>query len=299
MSESFVLRLKILFKRAKMSLPEEVSAKDVDDHSDVPVSVRAPVTVTASEYMSSFPITTMAGTMSRGAEGYVTVSELAHGVTTSRITSSALTMPSGLGLAYGYTNIINTGPRDSLYLPDPIFPPMRPSRASAEITEEDVRPSTRGVSPSEQPREPSFRDTVRGGLGKPQREKNFSPLVPPAAQHGTFDSTSVDRLGLGREGIPDETYERCGRAHSRTEALGSRGGPIRDGRLDLHLNLDTNLETITQTGLPDEPTQGPSRVGYNSEGGLNRFSRYEADFRSLNLDGDQGRRIYEDQGQHS
>ena len=105
MSESFVLRLKILFKRAKMSLPEEVSAKDVDDHSDVPVSVRAPVTVRASEYMSSFPITTMVGTMSRGAEGYVTVSELAHGVTTSRITSSALTMPSGLGLAYGYANI--------------------------------------------------------------------------------------------------------------------------------------------------------------------------------------------------
>ena len=152
MSEDFVLRPRILFKRAKMSLPEEVSAletadqivewifglsdtelmdaltryelsvggnraekckrlkrllllyrgfsdrsslsdlasnatqgsrddlrglethKDVDDHSDVPVSARTPVTVTASEYISSFPITTMAGTMSRGAEGYVTVS---------------------------------------------------------------------------------------------------------------------------------------------------------------------------------------------------------------------------------
>ena len=44
---------------------------------------------------------------------------------------------------------------------------------------------------------------------------------------------------------------------------------------------------------------GPSRVGYDSEGGLNRFPRYEADFRSLNLDGDHGRRIHEDQGQHS
>ena len=212
--------------------------KDVDDHMEIPASVRAPVTVTASKYMPSFPITTMAGT-------------------------------------------------------------MRLSRASAEKTEEDVRPSTRGVSPSEQPRELSFRDTVRGGLGKPHRERNFSPLVPPTAQHGTFDSTSVDRVGLGGEGSPDETSERCGRAQSISEALGSRGGPIRDGRLDLHLNLDTNLETITQTGIPDEPTHGPCRVGYDSEGGLNRFSRYEADFRSLNLDGDHGRRIHEDQGQHS
>ena len=208
-------------------------------------------------------------------------------------------MPSGLALAYGYANISYTRPRNSFHLPDPIFPTIEPSRASAEMIEEDVRPSTREVSPSEQPRESTFRDTVRGGLGKPHRERNFSPLVLPAAQHGTFDSTSLDRLGLGGEGLPDETSKRCSRAHSRPEALDSRGGPIRDGRLDLHLNLDTNLETITQRGIPDGPTRGPSRVGYDSEEGLNRYSRYEADFRSLNLDGDHGRRTHEDQAQHS
>ena len=49
--------------------------KVVDDHTEIPISVRAPVTVTASEYISSFPIATTAVTMSRGAEGYVTVSE--------------------------------------------------------------------------------------------------------------------------------------------------------------------------------------------------------------------------------
>ena len=91
---------------------------------------------------------------------------------------------------------------------------------------------------------------------KSHRERNFSPLVPPAAQHGTFESTIVDRLGLGEEGIPDETSERCDRAHSRPDALSSRGEPFRDGRLDLQLNLDTNLVTITQTGIPDEPTRG-------------------------------------------
>ena len=79
--------------------------KDVDDHTEIPASVRAPVTVTASEFMRSFPITTMAGTMSRGAGGYVTVSELVHGVTTSRITPSALTTPSDLALAYGYATL--------------------------------------------------------------------------------------------------------------------------------------------------------------------------------------------------
>ena len=40
----------------------------------------------------------------------------------------------------------------------------------AETAEEDVRPSTRGVPPSEQQREPSLWDTVRGGLGKPHGE---------------------------------------------------------------------------------------------------------------------------------
>ena len=220
----------------------------------------------------------MAGTISRDAEGYVTVSELAHGVTTSRITPSALAMPAGLALAYGYANITYTGPRDSLHLPDPLFPPTRPSRASAQIAEEDTRTSVRGVPSSEQRGEPRFQDIVRGGLGKPSEKRNFSPLVPPAAQYGTLDSSSADQLDRVSEGF------------------GNRDGPIRDGRLDLHLNLDTNLETINQTGAPDEPKRGPSRVGDDSEGGPNRFSRYEADFRSLNLDGDHGQRTREDQG---
>ena len=190
-----------------------LSAHDLEDVlNEIPVSVIAPVTATASEFIPSFPITTMAGTLlSRGAEGYVMVTEMAHGVTTSRITPSALTMPSGLALAYGYANINYTGPRDSFHLPDPIFPPMRPSRASAEITEEDVRPSARGVPPSEQRREPSYQDKVRGGLGKPPGKRNFIPLVPPAAQHGTFDSSSADRLDCVPEGF------------------GNPGGPIRDG----------------------------------------------------------------------
>ena len=221
-----------------------LSAHDLEGILDeIPGPATAPITVTASEFIPSFPIPTMAATMSRGAEGYLTVS-------------------------------------DSLYLPDPIFPPTRPSRASVEITEEAVRPSARGIPSSEQQRgEPSFQDIVRGRLDKPPGKRNFSPLVPPAAQHGTFDSSSADRL----DHVP--------------EGFGNRGGPIRDGRLDLHLNLDTNLETINQTGAPDEPTSGPSRVGDDSEGGPNRFSRYEADFRSLNLDGDHGQRTREDQGQ--
>ena len=119
--------------------------------------------------------------MSRGAEGFVTVSELVHGVTTSRITS-APTMPSGLALACGYANNSCTGPRDSFHLPDPIFPPMRRPRASGETAVEGVRPGTRGIPPSEEHREPDFRDTVRGGLGKLHGGKNFSPLVSPAAR---------------------------------------------------------------------------------------------------------------------
>ena len=259
-----------------------LSAHDLENILDeIPGPATAPVTVTASEFIPSCPITTMAGTMSRGAEGYVTVSDLAHGVTTSRITPSALAMPAGLALAYGYANITYTGPRDSLHLPNPIFPPTRPSRTSVEITEEDVRPSVRGVPSSEQRRETSYQDTVRGGPDKPSAKRNFSPLVPPAAQYSTLDSSSADRLDRVSEGF------------------GNRGGPIRDGRLDLHLNLDTNLETINQTGAPDELTHGPSRVGDDSEGGPNRFSRYEADFRSLNLDGYHGQRTREDQGQRS
>ena len=204
-----------------------LSADDLEGVlSEIPVSVTAPVTVTASEFIPSFPITTIAGTMSRGAEGFVTVSELAHGITRSRITPSALTVPSGVALAHGYANISYTGSRDSFHLPALIFPTMRLSRASAETAEEDMRTSTRGVPPSEQQREANFRDTVRRGLGKPHEVRNFSPLVPPAAQHSTFDSSNVDRLKCVPEGF------------------GNRGGPLRDGRSDLHPNPDTNLETI-------------------------------------------------------
>ena len=97
------------------------------------------------------------------------------------------------------------------------------------------------------------------------------------------------------------TSERFGHAHSKPEVLGRRGGPVREGRLDLHLhlNLDTNLETVNQTGVPEEHTRGPNLARYDSEGGLNRFSRYEADFRSLNLDGGPERRTYDDQGRHN
>ena len=113
-----------------------LSAHDLEGVLDkIPVSVTALVTVTASKFIPSFPITTMAGTMSRGAEGFVTVSEFAHGLTTSRITPSALTMPSGLALAYSYAKISYTESRDSFHLPDPIFPPMRFSRASAKTAE--------------------------------------------------------------------------------------------------------------------------------------------------------------------
>ena len=73
-----------------------LSAHDLEDIlNEIPRPATAPVTVTASEFIPSFPITTMPGTMSRGAEGYVTVSELAHGVTTSRIQYSCRRDPHG------------------------------------------------------------------------------------------------------------------------------------------------------------------------------------------------------------
>ena len=97
------------------------------------------VTVTASEVTPSFSNTTMVGTLSRGMEGFVTLSELGHGVTTSIITPSTLTVPLGLALEYGYANISYTGPRDSFHLPGPILPPMRLSRASVE-KEYQMRP---------------------------------------------------------------------------------------------------------------------------------------------------------------
>ena len=126
--------------------------------------------MTASEVIPSFPIATMASTMSRSAEGFVTVSELVHGVTTSRITPSTLTVPSGLALAYGYANISYTGPRDSFHLPNPIFPPMRLSRVSGETAKGDARP-------------------------------DFSPLIPSIAPHVNLDTNLYT---VNQTGVPDE-----------------------------------------------------------------------------------------------
>ena len=75
----------------------------------------------------------------------------------------------------------------------------------------------------------------------------------------------------------------------------SHAGVVRDGRLDPNLNL----ETVNQTGVPDEFMRGPNLVGYDSEGGLNRFSRYKADFRPLNFDANQEPRTHDDQGQYN
>ena len=78
---------------------------------------------------------TIAGTISRSAEGFVTVSQLGHGVTTSRITPSALTVPSGLVLA---------------------------SRTSGETAREDARLGMMDMTPTKEHREPCFQDMVRG-----------------------------------------------------------------------------------------------------------------------------------------
>ena len=65
--------------------------------------------------------------------------------------------------------------------------------------------------------------------------------------------------------------ERFGRVHSGPEVLSSLGRPVGDGHLDLHLNLDTNLETVNQTGVPDEYAPEPNLAGYDLGGGLNRL----------------------------
>ena len=91
---------------------------------------------------------------------------------------------------------------------------MRLSRALGEKAEEDVRPSTKGVPPLEQPREIGFRYTVRGGQGKLHRGRNFSPLLTAAAPHSTFDSPNVIRLGLGEERLPNEASRQSGRVHA-------------------------------------------------------------------------------------
>ena len=142
----------------------------------------------------------MAGTLSRGSEGFVTLSELGHGATTSRITPSTLTVSSSLALAYGYANISYTGARNSFDLPDPIFPPMRLSRVSGEMAEEDARHGRIDTPSSEEQRRPYFRDTARGGQDKLHRGKDFSLLIPPAAPHSTLDGSNLDRLDLGEEG---------------------------------------------------------------------------------------------------
>ena len=73
--------------------------------NEILASIHAPVTVTASEVVPSFSITTMLGKMSRSSEGYAAVSELEHGVTTPRVTPSKLAVPSSLALVYGYANM--------------------------------------------------------------------------------------------------------------------------------------------------------------------------------------------------
>ena len=178
--------------------------RDVGDSTEISVSVRAPVTVTASEVIPGFPITTTTGTMSRSAEGFVTISELVQGVTTSRITSSTLAVPPGFALAYGYSNISYTRPRELFHLPDPIFLLMRLSRLPGETKEEHARPNALDTQPSEAHREPCFQDTIRRGQGKLHRGRDFSPLIPPAARHSTFNSFNVDRLGLWEERVPNE-----------------------------------------------------------------------------------------------
>ena len=180
-----------------------LSARDLNGSlNEIPILVTVPVTVTVSEVIPSFPITTMAGTLSRGTEGFVTLSELGHGVTTSRITPPALTVPSGLAWAYGYANISYTGPRDSFHLPDPIFPPIRLSRASAETAEENLRPSTRGVPPSEQERESSFRDTVRGGRGKLQEGKSCGVGLTSSQFESRTEIQDLTREEWLRRGTP-------------------------------------------------------------------------------------------------
>ena len=171
---------------------------------------------------------------------FVTLSELGHGDTTSMITLSTLTMPSGLALAHGYANIFCTRPRDSLHLTDLIFPPIRLLRVSGETAEENAQPGMMDIPISEEHREPCFRDTVPRGQGKLHRGRDFSPLIPPAAPHSTFNSSNVDRLHLGGERIPSVASERFGRAHSEPELLSSRGGPVRDGLWTFTLNSQSD-----------------------------------------------------------
>ena len=201
--------------------------------------------------------------------------------------------------AYGYANILYTGPRDSFHLLYPIFPPMRLSRVSVETAEEDARPGMVDIPPSEEHRVPCFLDTVRGEQYKLYRGKDFSPLIPPAAPHSTLDASNSDRLDLSGDRVPSMALERFARTHSGPEVPSGCGGVVGDGRLDLHLNLDTNLETINQTAAPDEFTRGPNRTGYDSKGGMNCFSLYEADFRPLSFDGDPEPRTQDYQGQYN
>ena len=175
---------------------------------------------------------------------------------------------------------------------------MRLSREQGETTAEDARPDRIDMPPSEAQREPSFQDTVGGGPDKLHRGRDFSPLIPPTALHSTFNSSNLDRLNLSGERIPNVASEPFGCAHSGPEVISSRGGVVRDRRLDLQLNLDTNLDTVNQTGALDEYTHGPNLARYDSAGGLNRFSRYEADFKPLNTHVDPEPRTHHDLDQY-
>ena len=144
-------------------------------------------------------------------------------MSTSRITPSMLTVPSGK------YNISYTRPRDSFYLPDPMFPPLQLSWVSGETTEGDAQPGMINIPPSaehREPREPCFQDTVRGGQSKLHREKDFSPVIPPAAPHSTFNSPTFERLGLVGKRMSNLTSERFGRSHSELEPPSSPDGVV-------------------------------------------------------------------------
>ena len=95
--------------------------------------------------------------MSRNAERIVTVTELVHGITASRITPSTITAPSGSALPCGNANNLYTGPRDSIHLPDPMFSPMRLSQVSGETTEQDARPGMFHIPRTDEHGEPCCR----------------------------------------------------------------------------------------------------------------------------------------------
>ena len=55
--------------------------------------------------------------------------------------------------------------------------------------------------------------------------------------------------------MPNLASEQFDRTHSGPELPSSLDGVVGYRRLDLHLNLDTKLETVNQTGVQDEFTR--------------------------------------------